>query len=249
MLLTHQPISLSLAAPAYNEGEGIGPVVKHWHEFLSAQPDIAQFEIIICNDGSRDRTKEVLDTLTKTYPEVRPIHLPNNQGAAAALTTAIAATTLDWVLLTDSDDQFPIENFSRMLAALRSSQHKAAIGIRKKKDSAFARFGTQASGLVCNLIHGSKMKDFNSAFKLVSGSLLRSLMLEAKGMNYSTEVTSRLLERKITITEVDIEHRLRTTGTSHMKLIRGSIHRFLFVCYLSLRQLLLKLDILRRPSP
>jgi hypothetical protein len=68
-------------------------------------------------------------------------------------------------------------------------------------------------------------------------------------MNYSTEVTSRLLERGIVPVEVAIEHRPRATGTSSMKLVRGAIHRFLFVTYIALRQLLLKLGILMRPQP
>jgi hypothetical protein len=61
-------------------------------------------------------------------------------------------------------------------------------------------------------------------------------------------VTSRLLERGIVPVEVAIEHRPRMAGTSHMKLLRGALHRFLFVCYVALRQLLLRLSILTRPS-
>jgi dolichol-phosphate mannosyltransferase len=93
------------------------------------------------------------------------------------------------------------------------------------------------------------MRDFNSAFKLVWGPTLRKLGLEARGMNYSTEVTSRLLECGVTPVEVMIEHRPRATGTSNMKLIRGATHRFLFVLYIALRQMLLRLGILTRPTP
>jgi len=94
----------------------------------------------------------------------------------------------------DSDGQFAVENLTDMLAALRASGALAAIGIRQKKDAVFAQFGSWSSGLICNLIHGSALADFNSAFKLVWGPTLRRLGLEAKGMNYSTEVTSGLLE-------------------------------------------------------
>jgi hypothetical protein len=134
-----------------------------------------------------------------------------------------------------------------MVAALRQSGGLAAIGIRHKKDVAFARFGSWASGVLCNMAHGSRLKDFNSAFKLVSGPLLRGLGLEAKGMNYSTEVTSRLLECGIVPVEVMIEHRPRVTGVSSMKLARGARDRFLFVLYIILRQVLLKRGILSRP--
>jgi len=243
------PIRLSVAAPAYNEAEGIEAVITEWHAFLSGLPELESFEIVICNDGSKDKTGEIMDRLTLTFPELRPLHFSQNQGAAAALNAAIAATTGDWVLLIDSDGQFPIQNLPDMMAALRKTGGRAAIGIRQKKDVVFAQFGSWASGLVCNMVHGSRVRDFNSAFKLVWGPTLRNLGLEAKGMNYSTEVTSRLLERNIVPVEVIIEHRPRVTGTSSMKLVRGAIHRFLFVSYIALRQLLLGLGILSRPKP
>ncbi len=242
------PIKLSVAAPAYNEAEGIAAVVAEWHAFLSLQP-LAEFEIVVCNDGSKDDTGAILDRLADRYPQLRPLHFSANQGAAAALNAAIAATTGDWVLLLDSDGQFPVQNLSAMIEALRRSGGLAAIGIRQKKDVAFARFGSWASGVVCNWAHGTRLKDFNSAFKLVSGPTLRGLGLEAKGMNYSTEVTSRLLECGIVPVEVTIEHQPRTTGASHMKLLRGARDRFLFVRYVMLRQALLRRGILTRPEP
>jgi glycosyltransferase involved in cell wall biosynthesis len=242
-------IRLSVAAPAYNEAEGIEAVITEWHGFLSGLLELESFEIVICNDGSRDKTGDILDRLALSFPRLRPLHFAQNQGAAAALNAAIAATTGDWVLLIDSDGQFPVQNLPDMMAALRKTGGRAAIGIRQKKDAAFAQFGSWASGLVCNLVHGSRVRDFNSAFKLVWGPTLRNLGLEAKGMNYSTEVTSRLLERGIVPVEVTIEHRPRVTGASSMKLVRGAIHRFLFVSYIALRQLLLGLGILSRPKP
>lgn len=247
LALASAPISLSVAAPAYNEAAGIEAVVTEWCGFLTACGDVRSFEIVICNDGSKDETGAVLDRLAGLHPQVRPLHFAKNQGAAAALNAAIAATTGDWILLIDSDGQFPIQNLMDMMSALRTSGGQAAIGIRQKKDVPFAQFGSWASGLACNLLHGSRVRDFNSAFKLVWGPTLRHLGLEARGMNYSTEVTSRLLECGIALSEVQIEHRPRTTGASSMKLVRGATHRLLFVGYIAMRQLLLRLGILSRP--
>ncbi|HEU0160761.1 MAG TPA: glycosyltransferase family 2 protein [Rhizomicrobium sp.] len=242
------PIHLSVAAPAYNEAAGLERVIAEWLGFLSQRDDVASFEIVICNDGSTDATGALLDRLAARHPELRPLHFARNQGAAAALTAAIAATRGDWVLLIDSDGQFPIQNLPDMVQALRRTGGEAAIGIRRKKDVLFAQAGSWASGAVANLVHGSRVRDFNSAFKLVWGQRLRRLRLEAKGMNYSTEVTSRLLECGITPAEVAIEHRPRIAGVSSMKLLRGAAHRFLFVLYIALRQLLLRLGILSRPA-
>jgi dolichol-phosphate mannosyltransferase len=240
--------TLSIAAPAYNEGAGIERVVADWLTYLRTVSHLESFEIVVCNDGSRDNTGALLDGMAASNPELKPVHLPQNQGAAAALTQAIKSTAKDWVLLIDSDGQFPIENLAAMVAAIGTSGKPAAIGVRQKKDTAFARFGTWSSGALCNLFHGTHYRDFNSAFKLVAGPLMRSVTLEAKGLNYSTEITSRLLERGAEMVEVEIEHRPRIAGTSSMRLVRGSIHRFMFVFYIGVRQLLLRMQILQRPS-
>lgn len=240
-------LSLSIAAPAYNEAAGLYQVVEAWHDYLKNQKNILKFEIVICNDGSKDNTGMILDELEKKYSEIKPIHFAHNQGAAAALATAIAKTQFDWVLLMDSDNQFPIENLEVMLHALHDKQARAVMGIRKKKNSFLARFGSSASGFICNITHGTQIRDFNSAFKLVSGPLLRSFRLEAKGMNYSTEMTSRLVESKTDFVEVNIDHQARSTGKSNLRLVRDGMHRLLFVSYISFRQLLIKLGILRRP--
>lgn len=240
-------LRLSVAAPAYNEEAGIRCVVTSWIGFLRKSSDIRDFEIVVCNDGSDDNTGEILRELANANPELRLVDFTQNQGAAVALTAAIKETLLDWVMLIDSDGQFPIENLSLLLSGLRRVETSAAIGIRKKKDSTFRRFGTWSSGIACNLVYGTRLKDFNSACKIVSGPLIRSLSLEAKGMNSSTEITGKLLEAGIEIVEVEIVHRPRTSGTSSMRLVKDSIHRLLFVCYLGFRLLLIRLGVLRRP--
>lgn len=246
-VIGRDPVRVSIAAPAYNEEASIGETILAWLRFLRMSPDVEQFEIVVCNDGSRDRTGAIVQDIARDNAEVKPVNLARNQGAAVALKTAIAQTQLDWVLLLDSDGQFPIENFTGMLAALREGHAQAVIGVRQKKDTLFARLGTWSSGGVCNWLYGTRLRDFNSACKLLSGPVVRSLHLEAKGMNYSTEVTARLLECGVTITEVEIEHRPRKSGASNMRLIRGSIHRFLFVCYLGFRRFLFRFAVLQRP--
>lgn len=242
---------ISLATPAYNEAENLGPLVEAWHHYLAGRFPAGGFEIVICNDGSKDRTGPVLDELAARFPSLRPCHHAVNQGAAAALTTAIRHTTKPWVLLLDSDGQFPVENLEYFDAEHARAAAPAYIGFRpRKEDSAFARFGSWASGALCNLFHGTHYKDFNCALKLVEGRLLRELTLEAKGLNYSTEISSKILERGVPMREVAIIHQPRSKGRSSRSLIRGSAHRFLLVAYIGYRQLLFRLQVLqRRPYP
>lgn len=239
--------NLSIAAPAYNEGENISPVVEKWVHYLGDRFGSEDYEIVICNDGSRDNTGELLNDLARRYPSVKPCAHAVNQGAAAALTTAIRNTTKNWVLLLDSDGQYPIENLELFMRELEQSSLSAYIGFRPHKaDSAFARFGSWASGWCCNLFHGTKYRDFNCALKLVEGPLLRHLPLEAKGLNYSTEISSKILERGVVMGEIAVLHQPREKGCSSRTLLRGTLHRFFFVVYIGFRQFLLKAGILQR---
>lgn len=236
--------TISIAAPAYNEASSIELLLASWVNFLSNYPGIESYEIVICNDGSTDSTGELLDQLAINIPQLKPVHFSKNQGAAAALTRAISCTSYEWVLLIDSDGQFPIENLTKLECGISHGAF-AVIGARETKSDSFgARFGTWISGLFCNYLYGTSYKDFNSALKLISGDLLRSLVLEAKGLNYSTEITARVLELGIQFSEVPAEHLERRAGISNMKFIKGSAHRFLFIFYLAVRRFLLHLNVL-----
>jgi glycosyltransferase involved in cell wall biosynthesis len=242
---------LSIACPAYNEATGINDVVRRWIDYLQHWRELHDFEVIICNDGSSDGTDRILECLHQQFPMVKPVHHAVNKGAAAALTTAIAHSTGDWVLLLDADGQFPIENLPRLWTAITDADADAAIGYRpRKEDTPFARLGSWASGYLCGCIYGRQLKDFNSALKLVRGPLLRSLTLEAKGLNYSTEVSGRLLELGAAVKIVETEgiHVPRRTGHSSRALVRGAWHRFLFVCYLGCRRFLQSQHVLQPPQ-
>jgi len=239
---------LSLACPAYKEAGGIEGIVQEWLSYLRGLTGLERFEIVICNDGSPDATGDIINRLAADNLEVKPVHHKVNQGAGAALATAITATRLEWVALIDADGQFPIANVALLAEALKREGGKAAIGIRQgKKDGLFARFGSWSSAALCNLFHGTRLRDFNSAFKLVSGNVIRGLNLEARGLNYSTEISSKLLEKGVNMIEVDIVHMSRAHGVSSMRALEGAIRRFLFVMYIGMRQWLLHWKILRVP--
>jgi dolichol-phosphate mannosyltransferase len=241
---------LSIASPAYNEAEGIAATVTHWVQYLEEARIARSYEIVICNDGSKDDTGLRLQELASRYPILKVVHHEVNRGAAAAVRTAISNTTGDWVLLLDSDGQFPVENLEQMWKAAVAWDADAVIGCREQKeDTAFARFGSWSSTLVCGFIYKRRLRDSSSALQLVRGSLLRSLDLESRGLNSSTEITGRLLEMEdcVRVFEVQARHLPRSTGRSSRTFFRDSWHRFLFVMYLAMRRFLLKRRVLEVP--
>lgn len=235
-----------MAAPAYNEADNIAAAVAEWRRYLEDHPAVGAWEIVVCNDGSTDRTGAILAALAADCPRLVVVDLVRNHGAGMAIAEAIRGTRLDWVLLTDSDRQFPIENLDRFIEAMLTTEEVAFTGVRTRKADGFAyRWGSRASGALCNLLHRTRYRDFNSIFKVVRGPLLRSVHLESEGMNCSTEITARLVERGLRWVEIPVEHRARAQGRRGWRYWRGARDRALFVGYLGARQLLLRNGVLR----
>ncbi len=91
-------------------------------EYLAGHPAIGAWEIVVCNDGSTDATGEILAELHKSCPELVVVDFAANRGAGAAIAAAIAHTRLDWVVLLDSDGQFPIANLDAFLDRVRTGE-------------------------------------------------------------------------------------------------------------------------------
>jgi dolichol-phosphate mannosyltransferase len=240
------PIDISVAAPAYNEAANIAAAVAQWRDYLATHPAIGDWEIVICNDGSTDATGAILADLRAGCPQLVIVDFERNRGAGAAIAAAIARTKLDWVVLLDSDGQFPIANLDRFVAQIQAGAGPAFSGARiRKADRWPYRWGSAASSTISNLLHGTRYRDFNSVFKVVRGPLFRSLPLESGGMNCSTEITARIIELGHAWVEVPIEHRTRGGGRRGWRFCRAAVDRALFVGYLGYRHWLVRRGVLR----
>ncbi len=99
--------SLSVCMPAYNEEANVGAMID---EVLAVcRPLTDDLEVVVVDDGSRDRTAEVILEKAKENPEVRLVQHPVNQGYGAAVYDAFAAATKEFIFFTDSDKQFVVE--------------------------------------------------------------------------------------------------------------------------------------------
>jgi len=238
-------MKLSLVCPAYNESAQIYSLLKNWTEFL--RPKISSFEIVVCNDGSRDHTWQELNRAAKDFPEVRVVCLHQNQGAGFAMTTAIRASRGAIVVTTDSDGQFLVEDAFRFYEILCNRPDLGAIvGQRKKKLHAWSQaMGTKVASTMANIFFASDLPDFNCALKAVRGLLIRNIPFEAKGLNYSTELSFWLTAQQIPFLSVEVIQHNRVAGVSSSKFFRSAKHRFLYLIYLWLKRQLHRAKILQ----
>src|SRR3989344_224387 len=135
---------ISFFCPAYNDEKNLPKLISAVHNFLSSISN--KFEIIIVEDGSPDKTGEVADKLAREYPQVRVIHHAKNLGYGAALSDGFRAAKYSYVIYTDGDNQYNIEEFRPYLPLLGEADilsgyvTEKAVTFRRKIQSALFNF-------------------------------------------------------------------------------------------------------------
>jgi glycosyltransferase involved in cell wall biosynthesis len=200
---------LSLVLPAHNEEDNISVVV---HEAVRTLPRyFDEFEVIVVNDGSSDRTEAVTRGIAELDERVRIVNHPENRGYGAALRSGFSASTGDWVMVMDSDRQFDIGDL--VYLAPFAHEHDLIAGYRIQRNDPFHRtFFGKTFRLAMRILFGIQLYDIDCAFKLMRGDMLRSLNLESDGAMISTELMARWARIGGTWTQVGVHHYPRTAG-------------------------------------
>lgn len=201
--------SLSIFFPCYNEEGNVERVVR---AAVEAAPRFAErFEVIIVNDGSRDRTKEIADRLAVEIDEVRAVHNEPNRGYGGAVGRGLTEAEMDWIFFTDGDGQFDICELPRLIELLDRCDF--AVGYRLKRADPFLRtLFAYCWGVLVRSLFGLKVRDIDCAFKLLPKSFVDAVVLKSKGALISTELLAKAKYRGLRIAEVGVNHYPRTTG-------------------------------------
>src|SRR3989304_2352150 len=171
-------VELSVVAPVYNEVEGIEEVVRYWAGILASSG--LTFEIVLANDGSTDGTLLVLERLAAEMPFLKVVSYVPNRGYGHALKTAIRASSGEMVLTLDSDGQFDLGEYRKLLECSRTGGLEFVTGYRMKKaDEVLRILADRGLNLIVRAMFGLRLRDTNCAMKLIRGNLARSLNMEA----------------------------------------------------------------------
>lgn len=205
--------SLSVVMPAYNEEANIEGMLA---DVLSVMgPRFPDLEVVVVNDGSKDRTGEVVRAFAAQHPQVRLVEHPRNLGYGAAVYTALTSATRDHVFWTDSDRQFVLEDIDRLVPF--AQQADLVVGYRAPRRDPFLRvlFGMGWSALV-TLLFGYTARDIDCAFKLIRREVITRVVVpqvRSRGATFSAELLVRAKRAGYRIKEVPVQHRPRRAGS------------------------------------
>lgn len=211
--------SLSIFFPCYDEEQNVERVTR---AAVEAAPGFAdRFEVIIVNDGSKDRTGQIADRLADEIPEVRAVHNRPNRGYGGAVARGLSEAKMDWIFFTDGDAQFDIGEIPKLIELLDRGDF--AVGYRiKRADPLIRRVNAACWGRLVRLLFGLKIRDIDCAFKLLPKSLIDQITLESQGALISTELLAKANNRGLRIVETGVHHYPRTAGEqtgANMKVI------------------------------
>lgn len=204
---------ISVFLPAYNEEKNIEQVAS---KILSILPDIAnEYELIIVDDGSKDKTGILSESLSKKNSHVRYIHHNQNRGYGAALRSGLYGSRYEWVSFTDADGQFDFSEISLLIDDQRKTKADIVIGYYLKRAVPFYRIlNSLLWQALIFLFFGLRVRDIDCGFKLISKKVIESIpVLESeRGAFISTELLVKVKKSGFRIVEVGVHHYPRKSG-------------------------------------
>ena len=211
---------LSVVIPAYNEEKGIAEIACR---VLSVAPDLKKagvehLELLIVDDGSRDRTAEVASNI----PGVNLISHPRNKGYGAALKTGFSKARGQLIGFLDADGTYPPEYFPHLCSAAMNGLD-LVIGSRMAGEESrmplSRRVGNLFFATLLTLLSRQKVTDSASGMRVFKREILDQLYPLPDGLNLTPVMSTRALHEGINMGEVPIPYSERV-GRSKLSVIR-----------------------------
>jgi glycosyltransferase involved in cell wall biosynthesis len=201
-------LDLSVVIPVYNEEENL---LLLWPELRSVlEPLGLQFEVLFIDDGSRDRSAEIVRGFRDADPRVRLIRLKANSGETAATDAGFKSARGRWLVTMDADLQNDPHDLPMLLAHL--DQWDGVTGWRVKRDDPFLRrASSRVANAIRNWVSDESVQDSGCTYRAFRRECLRSLVLY-RGFHRFLPTLLRM--RGYRVLEVPVNHRPRRFGQS-----------------------------------
>jgi glycosyltransferase involved in cell wall biosynthesis len=229
-------LKIAIVMPAYNEEACLEDVVTIWTNLLKIHGDASENKLIVVNDGSKDRTGQILDAIAAKNQYVFAVHQKNGGHGNAVVNGYRKAVELnaEYVFQTDSDDQFVTTDFEKLWNKRKES--KFILGSREiRHDAKFRLLVTRVLRSVLFFVYGTYIVDSNIPFRLIEGTFLKKLIAQLPNPTpFAPNIFIAIMAKKSgqELFSLPITHKERATGEvsiQKMKLLK--------VCWQSFKEL------------
>ncbi|MGI9013928.1 MAG: glycosyltransferase family 2 protein [Phycisphaerales bacterium] len=210
-------IELSIIAPAHNEAENIGPLIKDIVAALGASG--IGYEIIVVDDGSTDTTLAELQQAQRLVPQLRVLRMADTpagrgHGQSAAFHAAFRAARGDIIAMLDADLQNDPSDIPSMLARMTERNADMVQGDRSaaRRDTFMRRFASRLSRWYRRGVLGDTIRDTACSLRVLRRDVALQLPLEFRGQHRFIPLTTRALG--YVVVEMPVHHRPRVAGNA-----------------------------------
>ena len=196
--------------PAYNEERTIAKVVQRVIEEVPCS-----FELIIVNDGSKDKTAEIAEALGAKDPRIRVVHKENG-GKASALKVGIEMSQGDIVIIQDADLEYDPSEIVHVIQPILDGKADVVYGSRFLVRRAarvlyyYHYVANRVLTILSNLLTNLNMTDVETGYKAIRGSIIRAMTITSSGFGIEIEITAKIAKSGAAVFEVPISYYGRT---------------------------------------
>jgi glycosyltransferase involved in cell wall biosynthesis len=214
----------SVIVPCYNEESGIGKTIAELRKSLAGAGD---YELIVVNDGSTDRTDEALRILQQSDRELRVVTHKRNRGYGAALKTGVRNAESELLVITDADGTYPNHRIPELVDAAADADMVVGARIADDVEYPLIRKIPKAFLRVYAVwIAQHDIPDLNSGMRVFRRSLVeRFFNILPDGFSFTTTITLAMLTNRYNVQYVPIGYSARI-GKSKIKPVRDTLRFF-----------------------
>ncbi|WPO44280.1 glycosyltransferase family 2 protein [Tardiphaga sp. 42S5] len=208
--------SISIVIPALNEEVVLEGVVRDIEKQVTAF--FRDYEIILINDGSADKTGEIMDRLATELPNIRVLHNPRNIGLGASYKRGVEEARCTYLMMLCGDGGMPAASLPPIFSAVGSADIVApyVTNLRTIK-SPMRYFTSRVYTNLLNILFGQKIKYYNG-LPVHRVDLLRQLRINSTGFAFQGEILTKLLRSGCSMTEVGVAGAEMTRNSSALRL-------------------------------
>jgi glycosyltransferase involved in cell wall biosynthesis len=203
-----EQVFLSVLLPALNEDRTLAEVLD---AVLAVDEDL---ELILVDDGSTDRTWEIMSGCAAQHPRVRAFRHHVNAGKGAAVRTALKEARGQYVIIQDADLEYDPAEYPTLLDPIRKGKAQVVYGSRSfASHTSFSYWyviGNRAVTTATNVLYNCYLSDMETCYKLMPRDVALRLDLQARGFELEPEITAKLLRLGQRIYEVPVSYTART---------------------------------------
>jgi glycosyltransferase involved in cell wall biosynthesis len=234
--------SLSVFFPAYNDAPSLPGLLAK--TFAALEAHVADYEVIVVDDGSRDDTAAVLERLRGLYsPRLRVVTHPQNRGYGGALRSGFEAATKEFVFYTDGDSQYDVGELPRLLELVGPDTGLVNGYKLERHDPAHRIWIGKTYNFCARLLFGIRIRDIDCDYRLIRRALLERIHLTSTSGTICVELVRKLEMTGCGVVETGVHHYARLYGKSQFFRLRS-----LATTLYELARLWVRVVILRRTA-